>query len=861
MPFAARLGAGLLALALSLFLAGAASARPAAGGDIFDTLFGADPASERAGEASDGLGLPALFAGGREIVDALPVHDLGPASDEGLCIDIGAFLDALELAHSTSVTGDILVILPQPEREVVIPADFLRDSPTGQCVTTNVIARRLPLNLALDPVSQRLDLTANAPLPVLLRLDREERRRRLRPDTHRPEFPLRERPPARATIWSADLSAGLLATSAGVETNAALLASGELFGLGARGAVSLAGAEGAAFGFTLSDARGEPDLLGPLRARRFALGDIASPAQPLIADTLTGRGLLITSRPPWRVDLVDTIELSGPLPSGWEAELWHEDRLVAFTREADASGAWRFADLPVRLGENRWVVKLHGPHGELREEVFTRLVGTEMHGENEVEYAMGLIDGGTPLIGENPGRAEAGPAAFASLGYGIAPEMTARLDVRAPASGQPSAAVGLNGSHAGALWAATLARDGEGSLGAALRLARRFGSQDVTFDLARHGSEDGAHLPPQVREFERLAALEGQGRIGLGRLSLPWQLRARIAERRGGGVQQSLAGRIAVPFAGLQANAGVALVREDDEAWRGNAGLGLAGRVGKWRLRAAIDAVKEESWRLGAARLGAVRALPEGALSIDLDWQEGSLGAGLSLAHQFGPFGLSGSIAHGRDGLRAGITLNVGLWRHGRRWRAAPSGVSRSASLVAEMFVDEDGDGLWDEGEDAVEGGRLLVGSSVRPEESGADGAVLVRGLPAGPQVDVEMQLASLTDFTLRPERAGNRLVLRPGEVRALAIPLRPTGSVEVETLLQVGEEQVGRSGVEVVLRDEDGREVARALSDFAGFVLFEGLDFGAYRVEAAGQAAGGLTLTREEPDRATILLIPPGAS
>lgn len=84
---------------------------------------------------------------------------------------------------------------------------------------------------------------------------------------------------------------------------------------------------------------------------------------------------------------------------------------------------------------------------------------------------------------------------------------------------------------------------------------------------------------------------------------------------------------------------------------------------------------------------------------------------------------------------------------------------------------------------------------------------------------------------------------------------------MEVETLLQVGEEQVGRSGVEVVLRDEDGREVARALSDFAGFVLFEGLDFGTYRVEAAGQAAGGLTLTREEPDCATSLLIPPGAS
>lgn len=32
---------------------------------LFDRLFGNDPAAERAGEAADGLALPALFADGR----------------------------------------------------------------------------------------------------------------------------------------------------------------------------------------------------------------------------------------------------------------------------------------------------------------------------------------------------------------------------------------------------------------------------------------------------------------------------------------------------------------------------------------------------------------------------------------------------------------------------------------------------------------------------------------------------------------------------------------------------------------------------------------------------------------------------
>jgi len=224
---------------------------------------------------------------------------------------------------------------------------------------------------------------------------------------------------------------------------------------------------------------------------------------------------------------------------------------------------------------------------------------------------------------------------------------------------------------------------------------------------------------------------------------------------------------------------------------------------------------------------------------------------------QFGDFGPSGSVAHGRDGFRAGLTLNVGLWRHGRRWRTGPSGVSRSGSLVAEMFVVEDGDGQWGEGERAVEGGRLLVGSTIRPEKTGKDGAVLIRGLPAGPEVDVETQLALLNDFTLRPARAGERVVPRPGEVRSLSLPLRPTGSLEAEIVLQIGDERIGRAGVFVALFDEAGREVARSLTDFAGFVLFEGLPFGTDRVEAAGQSAKGLALSRDKPDAATTLLIP----
>lgn len=352
-------------------------------GGLFDRLFGSDPAAERAGQAADGLALPTLFAEGRLIADTIALHDLGPGA--GACMAIVPLLDALELAYTQTEPGaDIALTLPAPRRTVAIPDAALLPSPSGECLPLADVPAYFPASLTHDKVSQRLVLTASAALPVLMCLAREERQARLRPETARTSYALLPRPQRAVELWSADLGAGVAVGPQGRQLSANLLASGGLFGLAGRIGVALTAEGRITPGFTLSEARDTPDLLGPLAARSMALGDIAAPAQPLIADALSGRGLVVSSRAPWRADLINTITLSGPLPQGWEAELWHEERLVAVTDQPDAAGQWLFGDIPVRIGENRWVVHLYGPNGEVEEQVFTRLVGTEMNGENEI---------------------------------------------------------------------------------------------------------------------------------------------------------------------------------------------------------------------------------------------------------------------------------------------------------------------------------------------------------------------------------------------------------------------------------------------------------------------------------------------
>jgi hypothetical protein len=91
-------------------------------------------------------------------------------------------------------------------------------------------------------------------------------------------------------------------------------------------------------------------------------------------------------------------------------------------------------------------------------------------------------------------------------------------------------------------------------------------------------------------------------------------------------------------------------------------------------------------------------------------------------------------------------------------------------------------------------------------------------------------------------------------------VPLRPTGSLEVQVVLVAGDQRTPRSGVPVVLRDAAGREAARAVTDFEGYALFDGLAFGRWQAEAAGHASAVVELSRGHSDHQTRILIAPQA-
>lgn len=843
--------------------AAAAPPPPAEPEGVFDRLFGSEPAHADAsadGRAGrDDLAIVGLFLGPAKLRDDLA----GWQTPGGLCLPVETVLDALEIAHAPAAEGAEQIRLFAPARTRIIAAEDMAASPEGRCLTLAGWSRALPARFRYDDINLRVVIDAAEPLPVSLRLEREERRRaQLRPPPGaRPMLPLVENPWRWFAPPTLDLSFSGEMSRRGAVGRATIEASGDFLKASARARVSVDTSGQADLRLTLART-GAPGEL-PFGIGAIELGDIAAPAQPLLADASAGRGLVVTTRPAWRADLFDQIELRGPLPPGWEAELHREDQLVAVVRAPDRAGDWVFADVPLRTGFNRYVVRLYGPHGEADMREFVRVVGSELNPENETHWTFGLVQPGRPLLGpvEAPGGRT---AVFAGVERGLTPAVTARLDVRAPLEGgRPSASAGLHAGLLGGFGSLLVASDGHGRPPIAIRAGRRFGATELRLDLADFGSAPADTAPAQQREIARIAGLSVVTRLALGKRSIPVQLGLSRAATRSGGTVTRVESQAALALGPARLSNRMSVEWRDGRA-NALGSVAAAAPLGAWRLRAGLDYRLVPGLDADRVQISAARATPRSSLSIDLGWdmRRHRPLASLNVGRAIGPFSIGGFGGRGADGWRAGLSLGFSLFHPGQGgYRAGPPGLGRTASLRPLLFVDEDGDGQFGSAEQPVGGGRFLIDGSIRPESTDAGGAGLIAGIAPNRPVEIETQLASLPDLALRPVQPGVRARLRPGQVLDVPVALRPTGEIEARVLLRNGDVVKPLPGTEVLL-EQGGKTVARTIADFDGYAYFAGIPYGHWQLSVRDrpEARADTRIDRDAPAATGITLwVPPG--
>jgi hypothetical protein len=815
----------------------------------------------------------------------------GYARGDAVCVDLGDMIRALdlpirvnrELRRATGWAFDerrtLLIDREAGRIEVgsathpLRPGDII-DTPEGWCVNPDRLAEWLGVSFAVDLSNSIIRIRSETPLPFELAAERRARASRAQPQAFNlSDLPQRSRPYALLAAPSVDViaTAEFRRNSAGASDGRAryeIFASGEL--LGASVNARLASDDNALpTSLRVSAYRADPagTMLGPLRATQIAAGDVTGIMTPIGLESGIGRGALVTNQPLDRPAAFDRTQFRGDMPAGWEAELYRNGQLLAFA-SANASGRYEFLDVELIYGMNQFEIVLYGPQGQVRRDIRSIPVGLDSIPSGQTHYWAGVLEEGVDLLplGDPTGDPlRRGWRAVLAIERGLDPKTgvslfatTRRYDRRRYSAIEAALrrALGSTLLEAAGSW-----QSGGGWAGR-LFWTGAFGRSSFQAEsLWLNNGYVSDRLPPGVTGAH---SLSWQVPVRIVNIVLPTQWDGRLRQFADGSRRWEGAGRVSASFNRVSLTTRVQWAQVQRTGFADpppdlTVGLLASVRLGRVRLR-------------GDARLG-LSGQAQTGFTLAADWRSGEasdwrgeLGydrrsrigrAGLSYTRRFEQFSLTGQGLASTDGaLTAALTLSMGIGPDPANGgiRFSRQRLAAEGQVMAEVFRDDNGDGLRQNDEALVPNVVLTAGNAVADRPTNALGRAMIDALPPHRAILIGIDESSLDDPLTRAALPGVVIVPRPGVATRIQLPLVATGEVEGLLLDPAG---LVREGVDLELVDSHGAVRARARSDFDGFFLFETVPYGEYSVRVSSVAAatlgvnqplGTLSLNRQTP-------------
>ena len=560
----------------------------------------------------------------------------------------------------------------------------------------------------------------------------------------------------------------------------------------------------------------------------------------------TLRGFTLSNAPFLRPSLFGDIGFEGALGPGWEIEAYRGGRLIALD-SADATGRFSF-DLPVEYGENAMDFVAYGPFGEVRRFNRNYRVNGDVIPDRKVEYGL--------AVGACRTDACQASANF-DLRYGLSSRWTVRGGVdrfwRDSLPGLSHPYLGLGGSIGNA-WGVEV----EAVASAVMRGALRYEpSQDLRVTTEYHDFALGVAAPllsPLGRRtqwtsevlarplrghddiyvegsVDRITASNGEtvsGRLGLSlyasRLRLAPAVRhVRFADPTGLSATQSFTSlnTFSLPFPELGPVLGRVTTRTVLEVANGS-GFAHAGGYLARELSSHMQIEAGATWTRG---LGTSLSLFVSTLlpSLRATTSMTAPSVGSAMVSQY----VQGSV----------------LYEPGRRQVAFASGPAlERAGISGRVFLDVNGDGRWQPGEQTINGARVRAGFVTALSDS--SGRYRIWDLPAFEPVLVAVDSSSLVSPLWRPAYNSVSVETAPNRFRSLDIPIVPAGVIEGRVVRQTVDSAVPVPGMRLLLRRHGSSQAIQLVTFSDGGFYLIGVKPGTYELSADPMTLARLELS-----------------
>jgi hypothetical protein len=796
---------------------------------------------------------------------------------EGTCVVLGDFLTALDVPmhidlsakkasgwafkESNRITIDYGAgAASYATKSEPIAPGTIRETPDGWCVQTSALARWFGIGVTPMTAGSALLLKSDTKLPVELAMEREARAAQIKPA----KFDLSGLPQVRIPyrMWRAPaldfvVSAGVTYRASDgvrVDRQSSVYAAGEIAHLSYDAQITT-NQHGLPTALRLRAYRSDPDggLLGPAKATHFGFGDVEGYDDKLTGSLAFGRGAVITNRPLTAQTAFDQSRFEGDLPSGWEAELYRNDELLAFAKPT-SDQRYAFDNVQLLYGENRIRIVLYGPQGQIRTREELVNVGQDNAPPGKTWYWAGVNEPGRDMVGlEKPPDSSELPKAQATLA--LEHGLDDRTSVAALArmmligdqrvtfvEGSVRRSVGLALIEAGA------SRESNGGTAARAQILGKIGPVNVNAQalIANDFHLQGLTTLETLHDYS--LALDTPFKAG--RIVLPAHADVHLTERPNGTREVDAAARLSAQLDRFDLGSELQYRRQSTPGQSAATQLTMnligSGRIHDIRLRGTGSFDFAPSSRFRSAEIDAYWSA-----SDNVDWEgdlvydalEHRARARMSHIRRFSTMAVALTGEAASDGSVAfGLNLNFSLDpQHGFSLSRQP--LAQAGEVHAVVYRDLNDNGVRDANEPLEKGALVTTGMRQAERPTDGQGSVIVGGLSPFQPITVGLDETSLADPMLVPKKALQVVVPRPGVPAEVQIGLVGGGDIEGSLVKSGG---LGFEGVDLELVDSAGKAVAKTRTDFDGFFLFDRVAYGSYTIRVDSQSATAAKIQRE---------------
>ena len=706
----------------------------------------------------------------------------------------------------------------------------------------------LGIKFAVDVPQLQLRVQEDASIPVLAKLEREKKRELME------KSEIRELPesyiPNTYKWWSVpqfDFSLG-----SDVENNR-----GEIdrrYDLFLQGRADLAKHSVNA---SYIDADGEEDLRitfsraskGPdehiaLGMDRYEVGDLFGLNDPLVFSSAQGRGVRLSRGGKSVEEQGDVITLQGDAPPGWEAELYRNGSLVEFSNTTD-DGRYLFEEVPMFVGENIFDIRLYGPQGQFREIRELVSSGGVMLQQGQWEYDAWALRRNKRLIDStiNINEAES-DLLMAEARYGFSRSLTAKVGYSqmTPNSNTEERQYvfsSLYGSIGASLAQLHYSQNNDDGTAYQLNLQTRLYETNV--------NADATYFDDFVSDRNSNGNLEKEYGVRLNRsifFGLPSAVLTDLDLRHksfiSGDSNSSAKLRTSTGWAGFQLANDLNYLATDgpkvQNMERLDGQLSATRKWEGWRYKGAVDYALSPTGRLSGLSFGASHKFG-GNMSYTGNVSHRFVGKDIfssdhTLSKSFGEFSVSGTTGFSSEGLQyIGLTLTSSLNYNTKdqSYAFAEDSAINSATLNARVFIDENNNKRFDEGEEGVSNIRFKGKSRWRKYQTDEEGLMVVSGLESLTMEKFEVDEKSIEDPFVRSAEPPVYVYTHAGSYVQADIPLAMTFELEGMVFFERQGELSPLDRVRVILEDFEGNAVDVVRVEIDGVYLFTGLLPGEY--------------------------------